>query len=45
MNLDIYRGVIPALMTPCNEDREPEFDALVDKGLEMIELVMSTVIY
>jgi len=45
MNLDIYRGVIPALMTPCNGDREPDFDALVAKGLEMIELGMSAVVY
>jgi 4-hydroxy-tetrahydrodipicolinate synthase len=45
MNLDIYRGVIPALMTPCNADREPDFDALVAKGLEMMELGMSAVVY
>ncbi len=45
MNLDIYRGVIPALMTPCNGDREPDFDALVAKGLEMMELGMSAVVY
>ena len=45
MNLNIYNGVIPALMTPCNADREPDFDALVAKGLEMMELGMSAVVY
>ena len=45
MNLDIYRGVIPALMTPCNATRGPDFDALVAKGLEMMELGMSAVVY
>ncbi len=45
MNLNIYNGVIPALMTPCNAAREPDFDALVAKGLEMIELGMSAVVY
>ena len=45
MNLNIYNGVIPALMTPCNADREPDFDALVTKGLEMMELGMSAVVY
>ncbi len=45
MNLNIYNGVIPALMTPCNAAREPDFDALVAKGLEMMELGMSAVVY
>ena len=45
MNLNIYNGVIPALMTPCNAAREPDFDDLVAKGLEMMELGMSAVVY
>ena len=45
MNLDIFEGVIPALMTPCNAAREPDFDALVAKGSEMMEFGMSAVVY
>jgi hypothetical protein len=32
MNTEIFTGVIPALMTPCKADRQPDFDALVRKG-------------
>ncbi|MBB1272228.1 dihydrodipicolinate synthase family protein [Psychromonas sp. SR45-3] len=45
MKKDIFYGVIPALMTPCKEDRKPDFDALVKKGLEMISAGMSAVVY
>ena len=45
MNLDIYNGVIPALMTPCMLSREPNYEALVDKGCEMMERGMSAVVY
>ena len=41
----IFSGVIPALMTPCKDDRTPDFDALVRKGGELIENGMSAVIY
>ncbi|WP_345683202.1 dihydrodipicolinate synthase family protein [Novipirellula caenicola] len=41
----IFRGCIPALMTPCNADRKPDFDALVRKGRELIDLGMSAVVY
>lgn len=40
-----FSGTMPALMTPCTKQREPDFDALVKKGLEMIEAGMSAVIY
>ena len=30
----IFRGCIPALMTPCTSERLPDFDALVSKGKE-----------
>jgi 4-hydroxy-tetrahydrodipicolinate synthase len=40
-----FSGVMPALMTPCKNDRTPDFDALVRKGKELIELGMSAVIY
>lgn len=36
---------MPALMTPCNADRTPNFDALVSKGLALMEAGMSGVIY
>lgn len=45
MNQTIFTGCIPALMTPCTATREPDFDALVAKGREMIEVGMSAVVY
>ncbi len=45
MSTNIFTGTIPALMTPCNADRQPDFDALVAKGLELIEIGMSAVVY
>jgi len=40
-----FAGCIPALMTPCNADRTPNFDALVRKGRELIDHGMSAVVY
>lgn len=45
MKSDIFTGVMPALMTPCNEDRMPDFDALVKKALELLASGMSAVVY
>ncbi|MCK2183015.1 dihydrodipicolinate synthase family protein [Halomonas getboli] len=45
MHDSIFTGCIPALMTPCNADREPDFDALVAKGRELIDIGMSGVVY
>lgn len=45
MDNSIFKGCIPALMTPCNQDREPDFDGLVRKGKELIALGMSAVVY
>lgn len=42
---NIFTGCIPALMTPCTSNREPDFDALVKKGRELIEAGMSAVVY
>lgn len=42
---NIFTGCIPALMTPCTANREPDFDALVKKGKELIEAGMSAVVY
>ena len=41
----IFTGMIPALMTPCTARREPDYDALVRKGKELIGLGMSAVVY
>ncbi|MCQ1798965.1 dihydrodipicolinate synthase family protein, partial [Neorhizobium galegae] len=45
MAANIFSGVVPALMTPCKEDRTPDFDALVRKGKELIDAGMSAVVY
>ncbi|CVI62377.1 MULTISPECIES: dihydrodipicolinate synthase family protein [Agrobacterium] len=45
MTASIFSGVIPALMTPCKDDRSPDFDALVRKGKELIADCMSAVVY
>ena len=41
----IFRGCIPALMTPCREDRSINFKSLVKKGNEMMEAGMTGVVY
>jgi dihydrodipicolinate synthase/N-acetylneuraminate lyase len=45
MTSNIFTGTIPALMTPCTSDRQPDFDALVRKGRELIAAGMSAVVY
>lgn len=45
MTAPIFSGCIPALMTPCKQDRTPDFDALVRKGKELIAQGMSAVVY
>ncbi|MDA7792419.1 dihydrodipicolinate synthase family protein [bacterium] len=45
MKTTIFTGCMPALMTPCNADRTPDFDSLVRKGQEMLSLGMSAVVY
>ena len=45
MNTNIFTGCIPALMTPCTAERQPDFDALVAKGRELIDIGMSAVVY
>ncbi|MCE2812603.1 MAG: dihydrodipicolinate synthase family protein [Planctomycetaceae bacterium] len=42
---DVFQGCIPALMTPCTSDGRPDFDALVRKATELIELGMRAVVY
>jgi len=45
MTTSIFSGTVPALMTPCKADRSPDFDALVRKGRELIDLGMRAVVY
>jgi len=45
MSDNIFTGTIPALMTPCTADRTPDFDALVRKGRELVDIGMSAVVY
>lgn len=45
MTATVFTGMMPALMTPCKPDRSPDFDALVQKGTEMIQAGMSAVVY
>ncbi|WP_170421463.1 dihydrodipicolinate synthase family protein [Ruegeria arenilitoris] len=45
MSPDVFTATMPALMTPCTPDRQPDFDALVQKGQQMIEAGMSAVVY
>lgn len=42
---NIFRGCIPALMTPCTAKRTPDFDALLMKGSELISAGMAAVVY
>ena len=42
---NVFKGCMPALMTPCNEDYTPNFDLLVMKAKELIAEGMSAVVY
>jgi 4-hydroxy-tetrahydrodipicolinate synthase len=41
----VFRGTIPALMTPCFADGTPDFGALVATGQRLIESGMRAVVY
>jgi 1-pyrroline-4-hydroxy-2-carboxylate deaminase len=41
----IFTGTLPALMTPCREDRSPDFDALVRKAQQLMGHGMAAMIY
>ena len=45
MNSTIFCGGIPALMTPCGEDRVPNTAALVRKAQELMGTGMNAVVY
>ena len=41
----IFRGCIPALMTPCNADRTPDYDNLVETGKTLMDRGMRAMVY
>ena len=41
----VFSGCIPALMTPCDAEGRPDFEALARKGSELVESGMSAVVY
>jgi 4-hydroxy-tetrahydrodipicolinate synthase len=45
MPSQVFSGTIPALMTPCDADRRPDFDALVRTGRELVGAGMSALVY
>lgn len=42
---DVFRGCLPALMTPCSSSGEPDHAALVCTARELIDLGMRAVVY
>ena len=44
-NGNVFKGCIPALMTPCDEKGVPNLDALVAKGRQLINTGMKSVVY
>ncbi len=42
---EIFRGCIPALMTPCSRSGEPDFDTLVATGNKLMSAGMHAVVY
>ena len=40
-----FRGCIPALMTPCSADGQPNWDALVSTARHLLDVGMSGVVY
>lgn len=44
-NQSVFSGCIPALMTPCDALGNPDFDAMVAKGQELIDAGMRAVVY
>ena len=45
MPANVFHGTMPALMTPCTDARQPDYEALVRKGRELGAAGMSAVIY
>ncbi len=43
--LNVFRGCIPALMTPCDASGTPQYDALVATASQLIDAGMRAVVY
>ena len=43
--MSIFRGCMPALMTPCDPHGSPNVDALVATGRDLVATGMSAVVY
>ena len=41
----VFQGCIPALMTPCTSNGQPDFDALVETGKQLVADGMQGVVY
>ena len=44
-DFNVFRGCIPALMTPCREDRKPDFEALVATAQSLVSVGMRGIVY
>ena len=42
---NVFRGCIPALMTPCTPDGAVNYDALVEKAKQLVAAGMRAVVY
>lgn len=45
MATTIFTGTIPALMTPCTDDRKPDYETLVKTAKDLVDTGMSAVVY
>ena len=45
LDASVFRGCIPAVMTPCLPDRTPNYDELVAKAIRLMECGMHAVVY
>ena len=45
MDSSVFQGCIPAIMTPCNPDRTPNYKALVAKAQSLLSAGMNAVVY
>lgn len=45
MQTSVFRGTVPALMTPCTASGEPDFEALARTGRRLVDAGMTGVVY
>jgi 4-hydroxy-tetrahydrodipicolinate synthase len=45
MQTSVFRGTVPALMTPCTAAGEPDFEALARAGRRLVDAGMTGVVY